>query len=137
MCASFYRATVQVVLLFGSETWVTTPSMMRTLEGFHVRAARRMTGMMPERKSDGTWVYPDSEKVLKVAGLCTIAHYVGVWRATVLKYVSTRPIDELCMEASQKHDTGKKTYWFEQEMDLEEDKVSPTTVTADGGLDFQ
>ena len=44
VCASFYRATVQAVLLFGSETWVPTLSMMRTLEGFHVRAAHRMVG---------------------------------------------------------------------------------------------
>ena len=100
-----------------------------------------MTGILQHTKHDGSadglQVYSDLEKGLKAAGLLMIAYYVGIWRATVLKYVSTRPIDELCMEASQKHDTGKKTYWFEQEMDLEEDKVSPTTVTADGGLDFQ
>ena len=133
VCASFYRATVQAVLLFGSETWVTTPSMLRTLEGFHLRAARRMTGMMPKRKSDGSWVYPDSEKVLKEAGLRTVEHYIGVRRATVLRYVSERPIYELCMEAKRKRGTGKKTYWFEQqEMDLKEDEA-----TADGGLDFQ
>ena len=78
VCASFYQATVQAVLLFRSETWVLTPSLLRILEGFHVRAARRMTGMMPKRKHDGSWVYPDSKKLLKAAGLCTIAHYVGV-----------------------------------------------------------
>ena len=58
------------------------------------------TGMMPKRKSDGSWVYPDSEKVLKAAGLRTIAHYVGVRRATVLRYVSKRPIYELCIETN-------------------------------------
>ena len=135
--ASFYQATVQAVLLFRSETWVPTPSMMRTLEGFHVQAARRMTGMMPERKSDGSWVYPDSEKVLKAAGLRMIAHYVGVRRATILRYVSERPIYELCMEAKRKRGTGKKTYWFEQAMVLEEDEASPASATADGALDFQ
>ena len=41
------------------------------------------------------WVYPGLEKVLKAAGMRTIAHYVGVWRANILKYVSERPIYEL------------------------------------------
>ena len=54
-----------------------------------------MTGMMPHRKPDGSWVYPDSEKVLKAAGLRTIQHYVGVRRATILRYLSERPIYEL------------------------------------------
>ena len=71
--------------------------------------------------------------MLKAAGLHTIAHYVnyvGVRRATILRYVSERPIYELCMEASQKSGTGRKTYWFEQEMDLGEDEAIPATATA-------
>ena len=90
-----------------------------------------MTGMMPDRKHGGFWVYPDSEKVLRAGGLCTIEHFIGVHRATVLRYVSERPIYELCMQASRKRGTGRKTYWFEQEMVLEEDEASPATATAD------
>ena len=41
------------------------------------------------------------------------------------------------MEAKRKRGTGKRTYWFEQEMDLKENEASPATATADGGLDFQ
>ena len=52
VCGMFYKATVQAVLLFGSETWCLSPANLRLLEGFHVHAARRMTGMMPKRKSD-------------------------------------------------------------------------------------
>ena len=80
---------------------------------------------------------PRLEKVLKVAGLRTVNYYIGMRRATVLKYVSERPIYELCMEASRKRGTGRKTFWFEQEMDLEEDEASPAMATADSGLDFQ
>ena len=43
----FYRTTVQVVLLFWSETCVLTPTLLRSLEGFHVRAACQMAGMIP------------------------------------------------------------------------------------------
>ncbi len=41
----FYIATVQAVLLFGSETWKLSPSSLKSLEGFHLRAACRMVGM--------------------------------------------------------------------------------------------
>ena len=32
-CAAFYRATVQAILLFSSETWNLTPSALKRLEG--------------------------------------------------------------------------------------------------------
>ena len=44
----FYKATVQAVLLFGSETWVFAPAALQRLEGFHVKAARQMTSMLPK-----------------------------------------------------------------------------------------
>ncbi len=37
--AKFYKAIVQSVLLYGSETWVLSPAVMARLEGFHIRAA--------------------------------------------------------------------------------------------------
>ena len=36
ICGTFYLATVQAVLLFGSEGWNITPSAMAPLEGFHL-----------------------------------------------------------------------------------------------------
>ena len=53
VCGLFYKATVQAILLFGSETWTVTPSSLKSLEGFHVRVARRMTGMMPHQAPGG------------------------------------------------------------------------------------
>ena len=62
----------------------------------------------------------------------TIAHYyVGVRRTHILQYIAGRPIYELCMEAKRKRGTGRKTFWFEQELTLEEDEASPATATAD------
>ena len=51
VCGMLYKATVQSVLLFGSETWALTLSTIKRLEGFHVRAAQRMTGKMLPRES--------------------------------------------------------------------------------------
>ena len=50
----FYQGVVASRLLYGSETWVLPPSGLRALEGFHVEAARRLTGMKP-KKVNGVW----------------------------------------------------------------------------------
>jgi hypothetical protein len=54
VCGVFYIAIVQAVLLFGSETWKVSPLSLKSLEGFHIRAARRMAGKMPTKNPDGT-----------------------------------------------------------------------------------
>ena len=52
---NFYKAIVQSVLLFGSETWVWTKSMRLALRGFHHTVARRLTGRSA-RLLNGVWV---------------------------------------------------------------------------------
>ena len=54
----FYVAVVQAVHLFGSETWVMTPRLEKTLEVFHHRVARQMADIGSKRQRYGTWVYP-------------------------------------------------------------------------------
>ncbi len=39
VCGVFYKATIQAVLLFGSETWNLAPSGLKCFEGFHLQAA--------------------------------------------------------------------------------------------------
>ena len=34
--AKFYRAVVQVVLLFGAKTWVLSAAMLKNIKGVHV-----------------------------------------------------------------------------------------------------
>ena len=98
-CGMFYKATVQSVLLFGSETWVLSPAMIQRLEGFHVKAARRMTGLLPKKTAESSWKFPKMKTVLATAGLHTIAHYVQVRRARIMRWLEDRPILKLCREA--------------------------------------
>ena len=51
----FFKAVVQVVLLFGEETWVLTLSMERALSSFQHRVVQRITGSMTRRRGDGSW----------------------------------------------------------------------------------
>jgi hypothetical protein len=65
VCGVFYKAVVQAVLLFESEMWKLSPASLKSLEGFHIRAARCMAGMPLTRNPDGTWKFPSSKDVLK------------------------------------------------------------------------
>ncbi len=54
-----YKAIVQSVLLYGSETWVLSPAVMARLEGFHIRAAYWMAKEhVPWRGPNLQWVLP-------------------------------------------------------------------------------
>jgi hypothetical protein len=56
--AMFYKAVVQSVLLYGSETWNLTKTVLARLEGFHIRAAYRMARVHKPRKGlFGDWTY--------------------------------------------------------------------------------
>ena len=91
----FYQAVVAAVLLYGSESWVVSPYDLRALKGFHVEAARRLTGMRPAKRGD-VWVYPKSADVLREARLKTIGEYIAKRRQTVLRTIADRPILEEC-----------------------------------------
>ncbi len=86
-CGMFYKAIVQAMLLYGSETWSLAPSSVKRLEGFHICAVWQMSGMRPERKVDGSWSYSHSADVLKAAGLQTNAHYLDVRWQTVANFI--------------------------------------------------
>ena len=48
----FYRAVTHPVLLFGSETWLISAVMERTVEGNNTKFLRQITGKRSQRKSD-------------------------------------------------------------------------------------
>ena len=54
-CGMLYKAVAQSVLLYGSDIWVVMGAMLKILEGFHYRSARRITGMTATRGADGEW----------------------------------------------------------------------------------
>ena len=69
---------VQAVLLFGSETWVLTPWLEKSIEGSHHRAERRITGMFPKCHRDRTWVYLPIGVALEMVGLEEIGVYISL-----------------------------------------------------------
>ena len=89
--AKFYCAVVQVVLLFGAETWVLSAPMAKKLEGVHVGFLRQVT-----RLKDGSWQKVALDKVLREGGTQPLQTYIGRRQATVAEWVALRPIFEVC-----------------------------------------
>ena len=44
-----FKSVVQLVLLFGAETWAITPNMGQVLGYFQDQVAQRLTGRIPQR----------------------------------------------------------------------------------------
>ena len=120
--AKFYKAVVQSVLFYGSETWNLTKTALARLEGFHVRAAYRMAKVhKPRRGLNQVWVYPDTEDVLKECGMHSISHYIGVRWETIFRYVVDRPIHTTCMEGERRRGSALRQWWWEQQMCLDDE----------------
>ena len=86
-------------MLFRSETWVLTPWLEKSLQGFHHWAAWRMAGMFPKHKPERMWVYPPIGLALAMAGLEDIKVYISRCQNTVARYIATCPTIDLCLAA--------------------------------------
>jgi hypothetical protein len=121
VCGKFFKAIVQAVLLYGSETWVLSTASLKLLEGFSIRCAWRMAEENKPRREAGTWQYPPSKDVLEECGLRPIHEYVTARRATVAAWVVNRPAYEACMGAERRRGSAPRKWWWEQEMRLDSD----------------
>ena len=100
ICGYFYMAIVQAVLLYGSETWTLSESMLKQVESFHRRIARYLIGRHIRQFKDGTWHYPSSDGVLREAILFIIKEYIRRRRRTVGNFVEERPMLEACKQST-------------------------------------
>jgi hypothetical protein len=74
----FYKAIIQSVLLFSSETWVLPEAMVRLLEGFHNTIARRITNRIIRPRQNGMgWIYPAAQASRTEAALRTMKEYLN------------------------------------------------------------
>jgi hypothetical protein len=109
----FYVAIVQAVLLYGCKAWTVTPRMLRVLEGFHHKVARRISGKMARQTANGTWYYPPLRTALEEAGLFPIQEYIRRRQATLAQYIATRPILARCQAAPRRTGSSSRLlrYW--------------------------
>jgi hypothetical protein len=103
VAATFYKAVVQAILLYGRKTWVLYWSALARLEGFQIYATYQMAKMhMPKQGLGRTWIYPRSVDVLQECGLKSMVEYIGIRWQTITVYVATHPILNKCRQGKQK-----------------------------------
>ena len=105
----FYKAVVQAVLLYGSESWVLSEFFLKQLRSFHARVARYLTGRHIRQLEDGSWYHPPTGDVLEEAGLETVDTYIKRRRDTVRRFVLYRPLYRECLRSNA---ISAKAVWW-------------------------
>ena len=110
----FYKAVAMSVLLYGVETWVLTKHMTKSLEGFHNRVARQISGGQ-RRLRLGTWVSPPVEEALAIAKLRPMSEYILRRRRYLRDYIQDRPILSALSRADRLTGTPTNTLWWDEQ----------------------
>ena len=110
----FFRAVVQAVLLFGSETWVVTPRTGKALGGFQTQVARRLTGRLLWRIPEDRMRYTSEAATSKEAGLLMMGYYISRRQNTVAQYITTISLLELCKGLQRALGALVGIWWWEQ-----------------------
>ena len=108
----FYKAIVQAVLLYGSESWTVSETIIKQFRSFHARVARYLCKRHIRQLPDGTWNCPPTAEVLNDAGLESIDEYIRRRRATVREYIRGRPIYEACKRSRALSTNVNKILWW-------------------------
>ena len=79
LMAYLYLTIVMTVLLYGSETWTISVSLIRQLESFHNRNIHLISRsfIKPENTSLDTWTYPEMTELKEKLRLCSILEYIN------------------------------------------------------------
>jgi exonuclease III len=110
--ASFYKAIIQSILLYGSESWTIAKNTMQKLNSFHRRCARYITGQHIRQDRDGSWIYPNSKTTLENAGLETIGKYIERRRRTISEYTGGRAIYRRCLKSQPIASNINQLVWW-------------------------
>ena len=98
----FFKDVIQALLIFGAENWVVTSHIGKVLGGFQTEVERRMTGHLPWRTTDMTWIYTSAAATREAAGFLKMEEYTRRLQNTVTQYIYTRSLLELC-EGSERY----------------------------------
>ena len=134
-----YVTAILAVLLYSSESWVWTLSMLNTIRGFHHCACRRLADKRPRRRQNGTYEYCSADEAMRICKLSPIQVYIARRRQTILAYVVKRPIYKLCRAAVRSAGTPTRTkFWWEQDLshwiELVKDDCPEGRVIRDAGV---
>ena len=108
----FYKAIVQAVLLYASESWVMTDPAMKALNSFHHKCARYIAREHIKQQTNGEWILPSSTAVLQKCGLFKIEEYIMRRKQTVENFVLGQPIYQTCINSVvSAGNVNQKVWW--------------------------
>jgi len=109
----FYKAVVQSVVLYGSETWTLDQAKLNALRGLHNRLTRNIAHKRGTRDPrTGEWSYPPIADAQKIAGIFPMEHYLSARQRSFVDQVSVRPIAGLCRAVTQQPDARTSRIWW-------------------------
>jgi hypothetical protein len=112
--ALFYKATIQTVLLYGSETWAVNNKILQLLTSFHHGVARRLTGRYPRPIPEtDEWIYPSIKHTLHLAGIFTMNEFLRQRRGYLESYGQQLQLLSECQQSSQRRAT-QHIFWWNQ-----------------------
>ena len=125
--------------LYGSESWVWISSMLNTIRSFHHRACRWLADRRPIKRQNGTYLYFQASKAMKICKISPIQVYIARRRQTVLAHVVKRPIYKLCRKALRSVGTPFRTkFWWDQDLshwiELEKDDCQEALMIRNAGV---
>ena len=94
----FYKTVVQAVLLFGSEMWVMTPRIIRTLGVIFHWVDQQMVGKNAEEHGQDLSVSPSGCSDGR-GRLEEVETYVALCQNKITQSITTYPIMDLCLKA--------------------------------------
>ena len=86
------ETVAQLVILYGSKSWLVTSEMLKVLIGFHHQVVRLITGMTAKHGAGGDWGYPLVEKAMESAGIHPIRVCINSRQTTIADRVSCCPV---------------------------------------------
>ena len=88
--------------------------MLKFLEGFHHRVARRIMGLTEKFGAGREWYYSLVVEAMEPVSLHPISKYIIRRQASILERVDCRPIYELCIEKERMPGMSRMVRWWDQ-----------------------
>ena len=115
---TFYKAVIEAVLLYGSESWVLSENNLKKLRSFHNKCARHMVGYHIQQIDNNNWIHPPTKDVLEKCGLKPIEYYISNRRCTLREYIfkENRKIYFDCLNSKPiQTNINQLTWWGENQ----------------------
>ena len=91
-----------------------TARMEKALDSFQSMVTKKITVMQTRQRKGGIWLYPPLVVVMKETGMVEISTSILRRQNTVAQFISTRPILDLCEQATRRPGSRVSWRWWEQ-----------------------